>query len=451
LVCAVSFESLLLGSIHELTLYAAVGFALFGLDDLLVDGLWIAQLLVRRPLAHEPNNPAQEAPQSCAIFIPTWHEEDVIGSTLDRIERLWSGQDYMLFVGCYPNDPATQLEVGKRLSCRVRLHVLDHDGPTTKADCLNGLWRALAEYEASQTKAFGVIILHDAEDWVDLNELRVFAQHCDTYDFVQIPVVPIPDRHSKWISGHYLDEFAEAHLKEMVVRERIGASVPSAGTGSSIRKDALATIASGRGGVPFDADSLTEDYELGLRLCQTGHRSAFVRARTCPQMPIVAVRSSFPGTLSDSVRQKTRWILGIALAGWDRTGWRGGIAEHWMRWRDRRVLIAATLIVAAYLSAVLNAVAAICGFRLTPSPGLATLLACCFCLFLWRLGVRMLCTWTQYGWREGLRAAPRILISNLVAVMASWRAIRGYVILLRNGHIPWDKTEHKRVVEPVQL
>ncbi|MGJ3628815.1 hypothetical protein AB5I41_21435 [Sphingomonas sp. MMS24-JH45] len=33
------------------------------------------------------------------------------------------------------------------------------------------------------------------------------------------------------------------------------------------------------------------------------------------------------------MRQKARWMIGIALAGWDRTGWGGDrrVAEMWMR------------------------------------------------------------------------------------------------------------------------
>ncbi len=68
---------------------------------------------------------------------------------------------------------------------------------------------------------------------------------------------------------------------------------------------------------------------------------------------VVASRGYFPATLGAAVRQKARWLGGIAFAGWDRLGWSGGLGERWMRLRDRRGPLAALLIVAAYLAAFL--------------------------------------------------------------------------------------------------
>ena len=45
-------------------------------------------------------------------------------------------------------------------------------------------------------------------------------------------------------------------------------------------------------------------------------------------------------------------MTGIALAGWDRLGWSGGLAERWMRLRDRRALLAALVLAAAYVALV---------------------------------------------------------------------------------------------------
>ncbi len=68
---------------------------------------------------------------------------------------------------------------------------------------------------------------------------------------------------------------------------------------------------------------------------------------------VVASRGHFPATLGAAVRQKARWLGGIAFAGWDRLGWSGGLGERWMRLRDRRGPLAALLIVAAYMAAFL--------------------------------------------------------------------------------------------------
>ncbi|WP_183128840.1 hypothetical protein [Sphingomonas sp. PP-CE-3A-406] len=46
------------------------------------------------------------------------------------------------------------------------------------------------------------------------------------------------------------------------MRTALGAGMPLAGTGCAIAPEVLAMIAQARGGEPFDATSLTEDYEL---------------------------------------------------------------------------------------------------------------------------------------------------------------------------------------------
>ena len=58
----------------------------------------------------------------------------------------------------------------------------------------------------------------------------------------------------------------------------------------------------------------------------------------------IATRAYFPATLDAAVAQKARWMTGIALAGWDRLGWSGGLAERWMRLRDRQSVLAALVL-----------------------------------------------------------------------------------------------------------
>ena len=258
----------------------------------------------------------------------------------------------------------------------------------------------------------------------------------------EILVLPLRQPGSRWVSGHYLDEFAEAHSRDMVVREAIGAALPSAGVGCSIRRSALADIAASRGGLPFAEDSLTEDYELGLRLGELGLTSAFVRIADSNGR-IVATQAHFPATLPAAVRQKTRWTIGIALAGWDRVGWRGNIFECWMRLRDRRAPLAAMLLLCGYGALVLTALLlAFSGSQRPIGYALSTLLALNGGLLLWRLAVRASCVTRHYGWKEGLICIPRMITSNIIAMMAARRAVSTYLRMLKTGQVYWDKTEH---------
>src|SRR3546814_1128365 len=77
----------------------------------------------------------------------------------------------------------------------------------------------------------------------------------DLHAMVQIPVVPMLCGGSPWVRGHYGDEFAEAHGKELVVRSRLATPMPSAGVGCALTRNALALLALHRGGRPLDRKS----------------------------------------------------------------------------------------------------------------------------------------------------------------------------------------------------
>jgi adsorption protein B len=438
---------------HELLLFAAVGLLIGGIDDAAIDLIWIGHG-VRRAIRFRDRHDAARLtaprhPGRIAVLIGAWDESAVIGSMLRHALATFDHGDYRIYVGTYPNDAATIAAVDEvaRVDGRVRLVVGTRPGPTTKADNLNRLWHALMADEAASGVAYKAIVLHDAEDVVHSAELRVFDTLIERYDMVQLPVLPLVDRGSRWIGGHYVDEFAEAHGKQLVVREAIGAAVPSAGVGCAVSRMALQRIADAAGGDPFDADSLTEDYEIGLRLADFGGRGIFVRLPAAGGRSLVAVRAYFPATLKAAVRQKTRWMTGIALSGWERLGWRGGFAETWMRLRDRRAVLAAIILAAAYTALLLTAVAGAwhyaTGATGTPlPPAVATLLRVNVWLMLWRVAMRVAMVRLAYGWGEAWRAVPRMLIGNFIAMFAAFRALFHYAGPRARRPVAWDKTGH---------
>jgi adsorption protein B len=434
---------------REAALFAAAGFTILGLSDLAVDLLWIGLRLrdFGRPRLAVRDLPPAARPGLLAVFLPAWDEAAVIGPMLRTAAAAWGEGDWRLYVGTYPNDPATAAAAtAATADPRVRIIVGREPGPTTKADCLNRLWRALLADEAADGRRAKAIVLHDAEDVVHPDELRLFDGLIERFDLVQLPVRPLIHPDSKWLGGHYADEFSESHGKELAVRGALGAGLPSAGVGCAFSRHALERLAAERGGLPFDADSLTEDYELGLRIADAGGRSLFLRIAG-RDGSLVATREYFPGTLRAAVAQKARWMTGIALAGWDRLGWRGGVAERWMRLRDRQSLLAALLLFAGYLALILwlalKAREAATGIAPAPLPqGLSWLLAANMALLAWRLALRAGFTAADQGWREGLRAAPRAAVGNGVAMLAAVAALGRYRALRRGGRPRWDKTAH---------
>jgi bacteriophage N4 adsorption protein B len=442
----------------ELALFAAVGFLLFAIDDLAVDIIYFVRrswravaIYSRFPRMSAGALPTPMRPGWMAVLIPAWDEASVIAPMLRTTLARFDHDEYWLFVGHYRNDPATLAAIESVRDPRVIGVEIDVDGPTTKADCLNRLYTALVAYEDAVGRSAKAIVLHDAEDLVHPLELKLFDRLVEYAGLVQLPVVPLIDADSRWIGGHYADEFAEAHMKELVVREAVGAAIPLAGVGCAIERIALSRLAARHDGRPFAGTSMTEDYEMGLRLGAIGVKTMFVRipAETS-RKAVVASRGHFPSTIAAAVRQKARWIGGIAFAGWDQLGWRGGLGERWMRMRDRRGPLAALLLLAGYAAAILWAQVALAAALGAPvavpvSTPLAALMWINGWLLGWRILMRVSFTTAAYGWQEGLRSVPRMVVSNIIAVLAARRAL---LLHSAGGARRWDKTHH---IFPVEI
>jgi adsorption protein B len=438
-------------ALREVLLFAAFGFLVGGLDDLVIDLIYIARRLSGRGARLAVDAlPRPATAGRLAMFVPAWDEVSVIGAMLRSAVSRLDHLDYRIYVGVYPNDPGTIDAVSAVAADepRVRLVIGPGDGPTTKGDNLNALWRALQADDAAEGFPTRAVVLHDAEDVVHPAELRVYDALLDRHAMVQLPVQPLI-REQEWpISDVYADEFAEAHAKLMVVRGMIGARLPLAGVGCAIRCDALHALADRRGGAPFDPQSLTEDYELGLHLSQLGYTSRL--ARVADGGDLVATRAYFPDDLLSAVRQKSRWMNGIALAGWDRMGWGRPLAftDHWIRARDRRAPLAMLVLAAGYLVIPLWSTTAaahwLADAPMRPlEPLLVRLIELNFAFLLWRLACRVAFTTRFYGWREGVRAVPRVVVGNLIALLAVIRAVRRYMKMLSGGATVWDKTAHR--------
>ena len=440
---------LLAASVRELTLFAAVGFTIGGVDDLSLDLVWAGRSLWRRLtiFKHRARTTmaslaAPTASGRIAVMIAAWDESAIIEPMLRAALGRFEHDDFRVYVGTYPNDPATIAAVGRVAADdgRVRLVTGWRDGPTSKAECLNRVWAAIRGDETAGDGLVKAVVIHDAEDIVHPLELRLFDSLIERFDMIQLPVIPLRHPDSPWISAIYCDEFDEAHGKDMVVREALGAGVPSAGVGCALSRATMVRIADAGRGLPFDEDSMTEDYELGLRLAASGARAAFVSMPVAPGGPPVAVKAYFPGSFRASVRQKTRWVRGIALSGWDRLGWQGGWAERWMRLRDRRVILAAIVLTAGYAAFALNGLCFVLRVPVPSTPLTDILLWITTGLLLWRMAMRFTLVTQVNGWRQGLLAIPRMVLGNLVTIAAARQALFGYV---GRGGAGWDKTAHQ--------
>lgn len=441
---------------RELLLFATFWFLIGAIDDLVVDGIWLWLRLTGRAGTGRIDRAAASARLQgrAAVMIAAWQEAGVIGHTIRHALAAWPQAELTLYLGCYRNDPATLSAALAVAGNDPRLRIVIHEkaGPTTKADCLNRLYRALVADERRYGYRYRSVVLHDSEDMVHPAELAVIDRAIAGAGLVQLPVRPEPQPASPWVGGHYCEEFTEAHAKLLVVRDALRAPMPAAGVGCGIARDILDVLADRRrregeaDGGPFSTACLTEDYELGYLIWRHGRQTRFIRMRD-EDGQLVATRAYFPSTLETAVRQKARWVHGIAFQEWERLGWGSRLADLWMTLRDRRGPFSALVLASGYALVVVEAtlaLASVGGLEVPAmaSPALRTMLVLCGVALVWRAIARFVFTAREYGAREGLRALLRIPVANVIAIIAGRRALATYVRTLLGETVRWDKTEH---------
>jgi adsorption protein B len=423
---------------------------LSGLDDLFIDLVFF--LTGRKQFRWPAESELDQAPQRrIAILVPLWREYRVIGRMLEQNLSVIRYENYDIFVGVYPNDQLTARAVAEtaRRHPRVHLALCPHDGPTSKGDCLNWIYRRMTNYEARQGVRFDVVITHDAEDLIHRESLRLINWFSRSYDMVQIPVLPLPTGLDEFTHGLYCDEFAEYQLKDIPARQRLRGFLPSNGVGTGFARAALERMGEVHQGRIFDPESLTEDYENGYRLHVLGFRQVFVPIRLDAAAP-AATREYFPRNFRSAVRQRSRWVAGIALQGWQRHGWRPWRQVYWS-WRDRKGLVGNLLSPAANLFLLYG----VSSYLLTARPGHAWQLASYIPWWVTRvyaitLGISLLqalvrahCSARIYGLRFAAASPLRIFWGNLLNCAATVTALRQFVAAcVKHSTLAWNKTEH---------
>ena len=314
-----------------------------GLDDLVLNAICLWAWLRRKGFRTREPQKVQLAQneKTIAIFVPLWHEYSVIGGMVEHNVAAIDYDNYHFFIGAYPNDEPT-LDAVRDLETRfphVHLAVCPHDGPTSKADCLNWIYQRMLLFEEHNGIQFDIVVTHDAEDLIHPGAFEQINAYADQFDMVQIPVLPLPTPFRELVHGIYCDEFAEWQMKDMPARQIMGSFVPSNGVGTGFTRGALEKLATAEHNLIFEPACLTEDYENGLRLHKLGCTQVFVPlSQTGGAGDIVATREFFPHTMRSAIRQRTRWMMGIGLQSWERHGWRGSLAEVYWFWRDRKGL-----------------------------------------------------------------------------------------------------------------
>ena len=455
----------------------AIMISISSIDDLFIDIVYWVRRFIRSITIYRRHPKMQYSAllsipeKPLAIMVPAWHETGVIGKMAELAAITLDYENYHIFVGTYPNDPETQLDVDKVCAVFPNVHkvVCARPGPTSKADCLNNVLDAILQFELKASLEFSGFILHDSEDVVSPLELRLFNYLLPKNDLIQIPVYPFEKGWLNFTSMHYLDEFAELHGKDVVVREALSGQVPSAGVGTCFSRKAVLALLEDGDGIAFDAQSLTEDYDIGFRLKAKGLKEVFVRfpvifddsnearkkllrGQSIRDSNVICVREYFPDTLATAIRQKSRWITGIVFQGYQTHHWTASPILNYFLWRDRKgaitnfisfiatIILIQLILLWLYQNLWPGAYHFLSIFE--SSEWLMGFLWLNFFLMMNRIAQRIFFVSSYYGLKEGLMSIPRLFWGNYINFMANWKAVKQVIQHGDVRRIAWDKTTH---------
>jgi len=430
-----------------------------GLDDLVLDVAcacsWLAARISRQAQFHRPSESELDSlvQKRIAVFVPLWKEHRVIQKMVEHNIAANRYRNWDIFIGAYPNDAPTLAAIreARKQVKNVHVAVCPHDGPTSKADNLNWIYQRMLLMEEEEDVHFDVIMTHDAEDIIHPDSLRWINYFAEKYDMVQIPVLALPTPLRELTHGVYCDEFAEFQMKDLRARQVLGGFIPSCGVGTGFKRQALEKLAAAHSNRIFEPVCLTEDYENGFRMHRLGCRQFFVPVYR-GETGFVATREYFPRRFKAAVRQRTRWMMGIALQSWQRHGWRDTATQLYWFWRDRKGLVGN---LAAPLSNLLFLYGALTWLwsRHTGLPwGLArvaqnSMLRYAFYatlgLQMFHMLIRACCSTRVYGMAFALGVPVRAMWGNWINCFATVMAYYRYFSAVARGRpLVWLKTEH---------
>lgn len=421
-----------------------------GIDDLIVDiAAVFGYLLQRRPPTEAELDEA--SPRLMAIFVAAWKEHRVIRKMIENNVTRLRYPRFAFFIGAYPNDAATLTAAKDAVAVypNVHLAVCPHNGPTSKADCLNWIYQRMLLHEEEHGVRFDMILTHDAEDIIDPDALRWINYYAQTHDMVQIPVLALGTPFHEISHGVYCDEFAEYQFKDMIARQTLGGFIPSNGVGTGFSRRALEAIAAQHSNRIFEPGCLTEDYENGFRVARMGMPQKFIPIHFRHGRPI-ATREFFPRRFAAAVKQKSRWVTGINLQSWEFHNARETLRHGYWFWRDRKAIVGNLVTPLTNIVFLYGVVTWAAAESLHREWGLAreasTLsLACAAALSLQaaHTAVRMWCAGRVYGWRHAAGVPVRVIAGNWINCFATCRAIWTFTDAKLHGRpLRWVKTEH---------
>ncbi|MGZ3690938.1 MAG: glycosyltransferase [Pseudobdellovibrio sp.] len=396
------------------------------------------------------------------IFMANWHEDQMLEPMVSGNIKGINYKNYNFLIGVYPNDLPT-LNAARRLEKKfphvVEVFVNTMDGPTSKGQLINLMANHIDDYNKNPKNIpYDLILTHDAEDVIHKDSLKLINLRAEKFEFIQIPVYSLPTPMTKLTAGIYIDEFVECHTKDILVRNYFDAGFPAAGVGQVTSYRVLTTLKSLQDGFYLKRDTLTEDYFLGLTchdLKIPSHFSCdfyeYKDAKTGKiQREYIATRELFPQQVKTSIKQKTRWTLGISLQGYSHRPWKSSnFFAFYFLWRDRKGLVSApaftfSLFFSAYTISSYSAFGTWPVLDYQPWQNfLGVMMWSIFILSMMRILNRIFLVTRIYGAKMASGVPVRWVMSNFINTACTYNAVHQWFRAKYLGvQLAWSKTEH---------
>ncbi|MCX7674248.1 MAG: glycosyltransferase [Bdellovibrionaceae bacterium] len=432
----------------------AVAFAIYALDDFIFESLKLLKKVKPQHLKDEDlERMLRKSQKKLGIIVANWKEEDVIEKmVIGNLGAIYY-RNYQIWLGVYPNDMETKekaLSLERRFPGQVRVVINSRPGPTSKGQMLNEILNKILNLPTNES-SFDAVIMHDSEDMIHPLELITLNDALDHYDYIQTPVFSLPAQHLFEVRNIYLDEFAQGHTLDLLLRREIGVAIPSAGVGTCLSRRLLEKLKEAHGFI-LNEKALTEDYQLGLMSAQLGLPSTMLCyyriKRDTQEKDFIATFELFPNSWWPSIRQKTRWTYGISLQSWQVLGWVKGhgswiqnLKENYFLWRDRRGVLNSWLMIWGWIYLISNLWFPNMRAQLHSYNFLGSFAIMTSLIVLWRRHQSV--RWV-YGKSYFVAVLGRYILASLINAAAGIRAIYQFGKNWWLGHAPkWDKTTHE--------
>ncbi|PIE11177.1 MAG: glycosyl transferase [Rhodobacterales bacterium] len=229
-----------------------------------------------------------------SILVPLYREQDIAAHLLKRLARLVYPRDKIeLWLVVEQDDLCTQRSIAQtELPAWIHPITVPPGTCRTKPRAMN--------YALDFCRG-DVVGVFDAEDAPDPDQLltvaRRFAQAAPDVACLQ-GVLDYYNARSNWLARCFTLEYATWFRVMLPGLERLGLVLPLGGTTVFFKRDVLEEVGA------WDAQNVTEDADLGIRLARAGYRTEMIDSTTYEEAN---------ARLWPWIKQRSRWLKGYAI------------------------------------------------------------------------------------------------------------------------------------------